>query len=242
MMRRSKSGSKEAVPMGFIIGRTDFAQYLRCETDESRPCMQSDSPCQYTCQCTVINRAWVTDTHEIDPSLLELRRKDEGSKNLSMIMLSEIDHYCLQRLMVMHGCYSADGYDIKIGGGYYGEEISEINLKAHDELEKDICALLALPTDIAKVMHVLNLEYGYIADWVKEANDVEILVMPLRSAIAASTPMIKRENSYRYPLYSKRPVGVFANGMLLDGQYRLATLLSEKGAQHNAPFVHLRKI
>lgn len=241
-MRRLSNGFKKVVPVGFSIGRANFVHYVRCDTESSRPCMQSDSPCEGMCQCSVITSARITDTHELAPDKLDLRVMAEGAKSSTAFKPSDIEDYCLQRLMVMHGCYSAEGYDIKIGPGYYGQEISELTLKTHDELERDICALLALPTEVAKVMYVLNLEYGYIADWVKEANDVEIVFMPLRSVIPASSMMIKREKSYCYPLYPIKPVGVMANGMLLDGQYRLATLLSEKGPDHNGLFVHLKKI
>lgn len=239
-MRRAKSNPNAAVPPGITLGQTNFVSHIDCDVTSIRPCLESDNPCESMCNCSVITSCVIADTSKVGPSCLKLCLSPDEVKDKKTFQLSAVDTYCLQRLMVAHGCYSVDGYNIEIGRDYYGEVVAGITLKAHDELAKDVSALLALKTDHDKVMFVLGLEYGFIVDSIKNTTEVEMVTVALRWAMPDDVLVLKRQNSYQYPLSDKSVIGVIVNGILIDGHYRLACRVSEKGADHPGIFINLR--
>ena len=239
-MRRANSNTNAAVPPGISLGPTNFVSHIGCDTTTERPCLQSDSPCVSMCSCSIITGCVIDDTSKVAPACLNLRLSEEEVSNKKVFSLSAIDNYCLQRLMVAHGCYSVDGYDFEIGRDYYGQTVKAITLKAHDELAEDVRALLALKTDHAKVMFVLGLEYGFIADCIKDTTEAEVAPAALRWAMPNDVLTLKRQKSYLYPITDKTVVGVMVNGVLIDGHKRLACRVGEKGASHQSLFIELR--
>lgn len=239
-MRRAKSNLKAAVTPGIYLGKTNFVRYIDCDITSRQTCLDGDDPCVSMCSCSVITSCVIEDTSRVGPSSLNLRLSEDDIKSKKSFSLSAIENYCVQRLMVAHGCYNVDGYDIQIGRDYYGETVTSITLKAEAELEADVAALLALPTDHAKVMHVLNLEYGYIADSIRNTGHAQLITMNLRTVIPDSMRVIRRQQRYLYPLTDKSVIGVVADGVFLDGQSRLACRIGEMGPDHSGVFLQLR--
>jgi hypothetical protein len=240
MMRRAKTDSNAAVLPVISLGPTDFLKHIDCDITSSRTCLDSDEPCVSMCNCSVITSCVIEDMSRVGPACLNFRLSEEAVKNKKAFLLTTVDTYCVQRLMVAHGCYSADSYDIKTGRSYYGEEITGISLKTQDALTEDVEALLALKTDHAKVMFVLGLEYGFIADSIKDTTEVDVVSAALRWAMPVDVLMLKRQKGYLYPLNDNTVIGVMANDELIDGHKRLACRVSEKGASHDGFFIELR--
>jgi hypothetical protein len=239
MMRRAKSDSQAAAP-GIYLGQTNFVSHVRFDITSKRRCLENNDPCVSMCSCSVITSCVINDTSEVGPSSLNLRLSEDDIRNKKSFSLTAIETYCVERLMVSHGCYNVDGYDIQIGRDYYGETVTGVTLKAEAELGADVAALLALPTDHAKVMYVLNLEYGYIADSIKNTGHAQLITMNLRTVIPDSMRVIRRQQRYLYPLTDKSVIGVVADGVFLDGQSRLACRIGEMGPDYSGVFIQLR--
>lgn len=215
-----------------------FRDSVEFSTDESRDC--EEAGCCGPCTCAKINRAWVTSTESVGPQSLKLVTPIAGKKSAPRYQPSQIEAYCIQRLMVHHECYAHNSYDLNITRGYYGEEVGRVEFIHLDALSQDIHEMLALLTDHAKVMYVLNKEYGYIAPEVRATDAVELLEIKLDNIQPrAGVTMIKRPKNYLYKLQGKSAVGVVMNGVLLDGHQRYAYLLGAEGGSLKATYINL---
>lgn len=209
-------------------------------TTESRDC--SAGNCAGVCRCSRITSARVKDASGIGPQHMKLVRLATKTTPLKEYKPSRLESYCLQRLMVHHGCYAPENYEISTCGGYYGEEVSDISFSSLHELQMSVRELFMQQSDHEKVMYILNLEYGFIADIVKQTNAVELVEMNLGAIQAsAGAMMLKRQHSYLYHLEHDSILGITLDRLLIDGNHRLSYMIGEEGPEHQGWFINLFK-
>lgn len=215
-----------------------FRDAVEYQTDESRNC--EEAGCSGYCNCTKIDKAWVTSTESMGPHSLKLITPKPGKRFPPRYQPTQIESYCIQRLMVHHECYVNSSYEIQVSGGHYGQEVGRVEFIHLDALSKDIHTMLALPSDHAKVMFVLNAEYGYISPAVRDTNAVELIHKPLDNIQpSAGLLMLKRPKNYLHKLGKESVVGVILNGVLVDGNQRYSYLIGTYGGSYVGTYLNL---
>lgn len=81
--------------------------------------------------------------------------------------LEELDLYCVDRILAQNNVWDTASWKLRVTGGYYGEEIDGIYLTNSEEVENLVKECLALKDTTAKIEYVLNLEYGYLLEQIK---------------------------------------------------------------------------
>ena len=111
------------------------------------------------CRCTTIERAWV---ESINVKLVIKKLYDKYCKDRS-----DMNEYCFDRICTAFKIYDKDYYDVESCGGYYGEEIESVYFINESKVVDAFLEVLKFETDIEKIKFVLELEYGYLLDKVK---------------------------------------------------------------------------
>ena len=81
-----------------------------------------------------------------------------------------VDQYCIYRILVINKAFDTSYWEVNICGGYYGQEIDDVTIdasilfKINEQCEK----LFQLETLSEKLRYVLELEYGFLLDDVKD--------------------------------------------------------------------------
>lgn len=113
------------------------------------------------CRCTTIKRAWV---ESINVKLVIKKLYDKYCKEPS-----DMNEYCFDRICTAFKIYDEDYYIIESCGGYYGEEIEGVYFENESKVVEAFLKVLNFEFDIEKIKFVLELEYGYLLDKVKNA-------------------------------------------------------------------------
>ena len=111
------------------------------------------------CRCTTIERAWI---ESINVKLVIKKLYDKYCKDHS-----DINEYCFDRICSAFKIYDKDYYEVESCGGYYGEEIEGVYFCNESKIVNAYLQVLAFETDIEKIKFVLELEYGYLLEKVK---------------------------------------------------------------------------
>ncbi len=89
--------------------------------------------------------------------------------------LSEIEKYCLDRILRIEKLYDKDSFEVNTGRGYYGEEIESVHItyEVKESIKNKLNEISTL-SDVEKIKKVLEYEYGYLLDSIKDASSVEL--------------------------------------------------------------------
>lgn len=81
-----------------------------------------------------------------------------------------INKYCINRILVSNKVWDTRNWEAEVEGGYYGDEVGDvlIEISVFNKLLKDIDSLLKLDTLEDKINFILELEYGFILDKIKD--------------------------------------------------------------------------
>ena len=145
----------------------------------------------------------------------------------------EIDKYCINRIISHFKAWDPNNWTIGVVGGYYGEEIGGV------ELDKDVlydifdaCSIvIGFETIADKIRFVLNLEYGYILNELKNS-DFELISIyktdiDFDKMNKKHTENVRKENALYYlPDSYSLPRGIvrkLKNGRytIIDGFHRI---------------------
>jgi len=87
-----------------------------------------------------------------------------------------VDKYCIYRILAINKAYDASYWEVNICGGYYGQEIDDVTIDVYIlNIINDQCVkLFQLETLSEKLRYVLELEYGFLLDDVKDC-DFELI-------------------------------------------------------------------
>jgi len=188
---------------------------------------RSSCDCDSICRCGRITDARV-ESVPMSLRLFTFMSVDESKKVKKgpRYDLSEIEQYCVDRLMRVHKVYDLCLYTVNVCGGYYGEEIDSVSFENERDLVLDVQRMLNMKTDVEKIKFVLICEYSYVLDRLEDCTKVSIENVNPKSLLKnndyASRVKTKKE-PYQF-LAECNIVGVVHNGRLIDGYNRLSSL------------------
>jgi hypothetical protein len=102
------------------------------------------------------NYGEIEDAHVTEVDIDLIVRRVVGTKSLT------IDSYAIDRILRLNKTYVYDSWDIRVGMGYYGQEIEGVFLREHlaSAVDSQIAGVIYLQNDDFKVEEILRLEYG----------------------------------------------------------------------------------
>ena len=96
--------------------------------------------------------------------------------------LSEIETYCLDRILRIEKLYDKDSFEVNTCSGYYGDEVESVHIVSDvKQAIKNKLNEISNLSDVEKIKKVLEYEYGYLLDSIKDATLVEIKEVPFDS-------------------------------------------------------------
>lgn len=147
---------------------------------------------------------------------------------------SKVEKYCIDRLMRIYKTWDTNLYNATVVAGYYGEEIGEITFLKNQELLNSIIDIFTMVNDLERVKAVLNKEYKFLLDVVKNANSLKIEQIYLNK-IVFNEDYLSRLKNEDYPKYimEKVPCGILTKNndgtyRLIDGYHRYLEMLDTK--------------
>lgn len=192
--------------------------------DTERDCQANG--CDSICRCATITNIEITDIGE--PSITI---KEDSGKNSRWVPYkpSEIEKYCIDRIKVYTGVFEKDNWGICAERGYYGEELSEGTFYNEGTLVDRIKEMLELTDDLEKVLYVLNLEYNFTADTIKDCNKAEVITVDKKGVVTRFNEqgfIRKDETGYPRDIDTSLPICIVREGLqLVDGNNRLMDVL-----------------
>lgn len=133
--------------------------------DCSYACREGSDCCDNDyCRCGKIVNTQIT---KIDLDYLFKQTLEEFDKKRKY---TEVERYCIGRMLIHHKMYDPENYVLSVCGGYYGEEIDGIECYNSHSYITAVREMLMLPDDDAKLKLVIHNEYGYLLDDMKGAS------------------------------------------------------------------------
>jgi hypothetical protein len=212
----NKTKKKKLVNKAYEIQR--IFQALRYYTNYDYDTVRDGCGCESICRCSKITNARI-----LDVDTLRL------SKDIGVYLDTEIDEYCVERILARSGLHDRSAYDISIVSGYYGQEIGNVTFRG-TSLVPEILNLLGEKDDLVKILKTLKYEYGYILPSLMNKTKVEIKEVAIASISAGQTDHYKRLDRDAIERYKEakstlpQMVVVEDNGYfrLIDGYHRYA--------------------
>ncbi len=200
-------------------GLKDFkAQYhFNIRYDDERDCIEAG--CDSICRCGRIVNARIED-ESVDRETLV-----NTYKNLKP---NDFEKYCIDRILNSYKVHSPDNWDIEIVKGYYGQEIGNVIFNRTEKVDETVKKMMDLKTNKQKLLMVLELEYGYILDELKDKKSWRIRKVKREDLILGQKDHYKKVNRDIVEEYSCCP---FPRGVclpegnkfrLIDGYHRIA--------------------
>jgi len=158
---------------------------VRYDYDTEFSCESSGCDSEGICRCGHITNTRVISvdvcrlTDEIYdqfvPQDLKSRKRD---MKISQILYGgeTVDKYCINRILSNNRAWDVNAWEVNVCGGYYGDEIDDVVIDSQilEKINSQCKVLFELKTISEKIKYVLNLEYGYILDELKDV-DFEIV-------------------------------------------------------------------
>ena len=192
--------------------------------DTHRDC--ASNSCDSICRCSTITNLEIENVS--DPYITI---KEDSGKNGRWVNYkpSDIELYCIDRIKVYTGVYEKDNWKIGVVNGYYGEELGPGTFNNDDLLENRIKEMIEMDNDLDKVLYVLNLEYNFTADTIKNCDMAEVITVDKKSVITRfneSGFVRKNDSTYPREINTKIPVCVVQEELkLVDGNNRMLDVL-----------------
>jgi hypothetical protein len=193
---------------------SDF--HYNCEYDYSTENHCEDYGCddEGICRCSTMEDFHIT----------EINFNSVVNKFVKNLTEDDFTAYCIERICNALKLWDINNWGHNIIHSYYGEEIEDIKIEAETQIElnKWINKVLKAKTNKDKLFVILELEYGYVLEELKEYQDWDIVSdIPLSVIVAGQTEHYTKLDKKIIKKYSdyKLPIGVcISKG---DGSYRL---------------------
>lgn len=178
---------------------------------------------------------WETETHETGQGLDHYIHVDDVTMteaNLESLAreltLNDLDAYCIERILTHYELYNSNKWNFDVRHYYYEDEIFKARLVKVNEISATIDKCLRL-SDNEKIPFVLELEYGYLLDILK--NRVWSIEVVQKADICFGSQYHKTKQIERYKNYTL-PVCVVVDipeGLtLIDGYHRFRSVEKNK--------------
>lgn len=176
-----------------------------------------------SCLCGLCEPGKVTSQHGVGPEAIIIGEQlaPAGADDIQFGTYSptEIEQYCIQRLMVTNGCYDARNYIDASSGGRFG-----FIFENERKMLYEVGRMLSQPNDAAKVLYTLGLEYGYLGEDLRKCSRLQVETRRVADVLPPNNfTMLKRSTFYAYPIRNDEIIGVLYQGeVLVDGRQRVA--------------------
>ena len=196
----------------------DFRDRYGCEIDYDNygDCEAYGCIDEGICRCGTIENAHVTDSPDIITYI------EDKYKNYPLF-----EKYIIERVLTHYKFYDTDSFEVKVGGGYYGQEIDGVFFTKEDEVNKTLEQILWLNDVNKQVEALLMLEYGHLLDsckgrkWEVRDLDRSLIVFPNDSYYKKLVEV----NRYKaYPYIKGVVIPYHARYKVIDGYHRLSTM------------------
>jgi len=158
----------------------EFRYLVNCSHYGEYSCEESGCHDEGICRCyrihTIdlksVNITKITET--IFSQLHQDNSQHKRDKTLTNILFDYdsdlVNKYCIHRILTVLKVWDSGNWEVEKQAGYYGDEIGEvlINHELFEEIKKHIEKVFDMETLKSKIEYVLNFEYGFILDVIKD--------------------------------------------------------------------------
>ena len=131
--------------------------------------------CDSICRCSVITGGRVT-TIDIDAIAAELAAGHTSGTKTLPAQDRKLLTYAIGRVLSANRIWETHNWDIRIGRGYYGEEVTGVLYTGDGDIDRTISRLLTTTSTADWIKIALEAEYGYVLDELRNATfDVQKL-------------------------------------------------------------------
>lgn len=160
--------------------RNDFKYSVSYNYDTEYSCEESGCIEEGICRCGYITNTYL---YNVDISALtsniyseifdnSISTKRHNTINSLWGITTEIDKYTIDRILRINKVWKAEFWEVNVGGGYYGQEVSDVVLtenivqKLNTQLEK----AFEIDNLTERIEYLLELENEFILDDIKDQN------------------------------------------------------------------------
>jgi hypothetical protein len=159
--------------------KTNYIYSIEYETQGTYDCENHGCRDEGICRCYKIYNVEISKidvlsiTMDIYSQIYNTKSKQYKRDNkLNKILFgfdSDIEIYCIDRVLRNHKIYNTDLWEGNWSSGYYGDELDSITLNSgvFNKIIESLSTLTTLGTLKEKIEYVLNGEYGYLLDVLK---------------------------------------------------------------------------
>lgn len=219
---------------GRYYANLDYELQHNCNND----CIESG-----ICRCSVITSPVVVsiNNYKVYDMVEVLVNKPDlnGTPRCVRYMYSQIEQYCVERIITKHKILDGSLYYVTVERGYYGDEIGDIIHENEQNAMDDILTMISLKTDIEKLHYVLMLEYGYIAPIISECKNLAIKKVCINDIVPTiAYKSMEPQHTYHLDVYDDMIMGVLKGNKLIDGNHRYSFYMNKMKDKNKDNFVY----
>ena len=151
---------------------------------------------------------------------------------------TEVDKYCINRILTHYKVWDPNNWSVDVEGGYYGDEIGDVSLNdtIFNLISKDCYNMIELVTLADKLKFVLTLEYGYLLSDI-QVSDFELIEITkeqidFKKLNTNHIQNVQNEDLSFYKLNYKLPRGIVRKSgdkyKIVDGFHRIISADDKK--------------
>jgi uncharacterized protein YqkB len=227
-----------------LDGYGNLKYSLKYNYNTEYSCEESGCDSEGICRCGTITDASVSDVdisslvNEIYSKYFDDSKSTKRNSKINSVLFgsgSDIDKYCIDRILRINKVWEDDRWDIDISGGYYGDELNDITMSSttFNSVSKSIEEILEMETIGDKIKYILKLEYGYLLPGLDD-NKYEYDVIDTDDIVFGSDGQYKkvsRECLDHYSGYDHIKAIVKRDGdkyKIIDGYHRMYVSVTNK--------------
>jgi len=188
----------------------------------------SNCSCGDYCRCSVITNAKIND---IDERYIKSGIIKDICKEFKKETQNEIFLYCVERVLACGKFGEKDYYDINVSNGYYGEEIRSIDFQNADAVSNNLISLFKIKKPIDWVKFVLEIEYGFLLDDIKNSKKVILIEAMKDNLIVPNETYATKLNKEKIQEYDDHhrnyPIGIY-RAVGFEGMDKNRTIVPHK--------------
>lgn len=221
----------------------DFQYCVEYEYNTDYTCQESGCDDEGICRCGKIENAYVKSVNishlvnDIYQNLVDKSSKS-GKRDHKISELfyggEIVDKYCIDRIVRKSELWNPEIWELKIIGGYYGEEIGGVGMPTSkfNLISKQCYDMLQLDSLSEKIKFILSMEYGYLLEDLKDSEfeliEINRSDIDFRKLNSNHIQKVKQKNLdfYSDDIYDL-PRGVVKKSghlfTIIDGYHRIIT-------------------
>lgn len=228
--------------------KLEYTDSLLIHYKTENSCESSGCYDEGICRCGRIEDAYVHSVNlsQVTESIYSQFLSSDRKAREREIRIAEIlyggeivDKYCIYRILVINKVFDTNYWKVNICGGYYGQEVEDgtisgaLLFKINDQCQ----TMFRLETLSQKLRYVLELEYGFLLDDVKDCQFELISIykshIDFKKLNQNHIKNVKMEDlSYYDPSQYLLPRGIVRgeidNYKIVDGFHRIISSIEKK--------------